>query len=837
MQGRFSDPLYWDMDRTSNRIVGKAGKVPKFAFVTIVALAMLAAAPLLSGNPMAQSGSAREIAADTAPAKSPAENPGPAAQIDRWTGILKSTEQALDRPGLLDEDFFRFSQETAAIKIDSLLLADKLQPEFAQVNARLAELGDPPQEGEPQELPDIADKRQVLNQQSGEADSHIKAVRLVSVRARQLERRIGFERRERFLRSLFVRNRSGFDPGLWYEFFDSFDGYWNRLSLLFSDSLRVIAKRAGEQLALSALLVGVLICICGLFIFLRRWFMRNDWRLVTAVIDDRPRKILQALNSLALNGVLPALLLAAILFSLRSFGLLTGRLNELLTAAALGVAVALFCVSMAGALFEPAYPERRILSVDGRAARRILMTMIIAAIFVVIFHLLSVTSILLASPFQLAIGSSALTALTVSATGFLCFRSLAPRHAMSSASVRSRIFRPAYLKALLAFGTVVIFAALVTGYLALAEFMAYQLILTVTIFASLWLVLEFLDGWFGPKFGRGNETNRRMRLATGFSAAGIEQIGVAFGGLFRFAIILIALAALLLPWGIRSSDWYQWFTELFFGFEVGGITISISSVLLAVMVFFIGYLITRGVQNWLGNKFLPTTEFDVGQRNSIGTLLGYGGIALAVIIALSAAGIDLSNLAIVAGALSVGIGFGLQSIVNNFVSGLILLAERPIKSGDWVVTTGGEGTVRKISVRSTEIDTFDGATIIVPNSTLITDTVKNWTHHSKMGRVAVTVGVGYDSDCDKVREIMLAAAGAHNRVMSEPAPYVVFTDFGADALMFELRAYLADINFILDVGSDLRFAILAALRQAKIEIPFRQTDIHIRSGLEGLVAK
>jgi small-conductance mechanosensitive channel len=226
---------------------------------------------------------------------------------------------------------------------------------------------------------------------------------------------------------------------------------------------------------------------------------------------------------------------------------------------------------------------------------------------------------------------------------------------------------------------------------------------------------------------------------------------------------------------------------------------------------------------------LAHSRADVGVQNSLITLLGYGGLVIALFASISALGVDLGNLALIAGALSVGIGFGLQSIVNNFVSGLILLFERPIKVGDWIVTTSGEGTVKKISVRSTEIETFDRSSIIVPNSELVSSTVTNWTHKDKIGRISVAVGVSYGSDPEKVRDILLKCANAHPLVVAYPEPFVVWKDFGASSLDFELRAFLNDISKGLQVRTDLRFAIFKALADAGIEIPFPQTDIHIKS--------
>ena len=239
-------------------------------------------------------------------------------------------------------------------------------------------------------------------------------------------------------------------------------------------------------------------------------------------------------------------------------------------------------------------------------------------------------------------------------------------------------------------------------------------------------------------------------------------------------------------------------------------------------------LLTRVFANVLDERLLPKTKLDAGVRNAIKASVGYAGLGLAVLIGVSAAGLDLSNIAIVAGALSVGIGFGLQSIVNNFVSGLILIFERPIKQGDWVVVGNEEGYVKKIKVRATELETFDRASVIIPNSDLISCTLKNWTHKSKVGRVEVSIGTSYDADEERVRELLISIALEHPAVFPRPKPYVLFIDFGASSLDFELRAYLRDVEDRLSVASDLRFSIIKAFRKEGIDIPFPQQDIYIK---------
>jgi len=232
-----------------------------------------------------------------------------------------------------------------------------------------------------------------------------------------------------------------------------------------------------------------------------------------------------------------------------------------------------------------------------------------------------------------------------------------------------------------------------------------------------------------------------------------------------------------------------------------------------MVLFMVLLFLTRLLQRWLREGVLSQSRMDVGISNSIDQAVGYSGIALAALLAVSYAGFDITSLAIVAGALSVGIGFGLQSIVNNFVSGLILLVERPIKVGDWIVVGDQQGIVRRISVRSTEVETFDRASLIMPNSELVSGRVLNWTHRNSMGRVAVKFTLEGGVDPAKILKIMTDCADAHDMVLKTPAPAATLDQFSPTGLEFTLRVTLADIMRGAAVATDLRLAILDQLRK------------------------
>ena len=360
--------------------------------------------------------------------------------------------------------------------------------------------------------------------------------------------------------------------------------------------------------------------------------------------------------------------------------------------------------------------------------------------------------------------------------------------------------------------------AVTAGYLALASFLMHELVWIATVLASLFLLMQVVDdlceALFAPRHGLG----RLIGAATGLSAQALEQIGVLLSGVSRLGLIVFGWMAIVAPLGASARNVFARATSTEMVFKLGQITISPGLIFGGVVVFAVGLVITRVVRGWVETTYLPTTRIDVGLRTSITAGLTYLGALVALLTTCAYLGLSLSNVALFASALSVGIGFGLQAVIGNFVSGLILLAERPIKVGDRIALGDQEGDVRRINIRATEIEMGDRSKLIVPNSDLISKVVRNVTHGGALGQVKMMLRVAHDSDAAQVRSLLLDQLAAHPGVLREPAPGVFLTSVTNGALEFTAIATVGSARQAFGIKSDLLFAMVAALKDSDVKL-------------------
>jgi potassium efflux system protein len=302
------------------------------------------------------------------------------------------------------------------------------------------------------------------------------------------------------------------------------------------------------------------------------------------------------------------------------------------------------------------------------------------------------------------------------------------------------------------------------------------------------------------------------------------------------SIVAFVAANMLTAWKLYAMPMEALQDFFTFGVTLGGQKITVGLVLAASAILYGAFVLSRGLQSLLMENVLSRRQMDTGARISIARLVHYAMVLVGFFIALSALGFELKNVTIIGGALGVGIGFGMQTIVNNFVCGLILLFERPIKVGDVIqLTDGQQGRVQNLGLRATIIQTFDRAEIVVPNSDLIASQVINWTLGDRNIRLIIPVGVAYGSDVETVMRVLTEVATQNRRVLKDPQPMVLFLNFGESSLDFQLRVWIEDFNDRRIIQSELIMEIDRRFRTEGVEIPFPQRDVHLRSS-QGKVA-
>ncbi|TJW46704.1 MAG: mechanosensitive ion channel family protein [Mesorhizobium sp.] len=693
---------------------------------------------------------------------------------------------------------------------NSLNSALAFRPRLAEINARLDQLGAPPAAGQPPEPDIVTAERQALASEKAEINAVIATAQNLSIRVSGLIDRIGNMRSELFRNLLTKRYvlSDALSPEVVSDAHEEFTGFYKAVSswLIFAFKFKFQAVLAATLMALA---LAAVLLVGG-----RRLF----GRVFEADPGVEDPSYLSRLSVAFWSTLLPTLAVGAFLvstvFFFNYYNVLRGDIGVFLNALVAVIAV-VFCVNrLTNAALEPQLPNWRLIPVETGPARWLVRLTTAMAVVIGVNNFLSVVNDKMGSPLSVTIARSFVATIVVGV--ILILMGLLKPFKASDGTWRPW---PTWLRyTSVALGLFTIAAALL-GYIGLAIFVSLQVVVTGTILVTAYI--GFLSARAIGEEGGFADTSigRWLSANSSYDETALDQLGLVVSVAINLMIVLVFLPLILLMWGFQPGDIQAWGYKLATGLTIGSVTISVTGILTGVVVFIIGYFLTRWFQGWLDGSVMARGKVDTGVRNSIRLAVGYAGVAVAALVGVSAAGIDLSNLALVAGALSLGIGFGLQNVVSNFVSGLILLAERPFKVGDWIVAGDTTGTVKKISVRATEIETFQRQSVILPNSNLINNAVGNWTHRNKLGRVDIKVGVAYGSDVKRVHALLLEIARSHPLVLKNPEPFVLFANFGAAALDFEIRVFLADVLNGNVVQNDIRFAILDIFSSEHIEIP------------------
>jgi small-conductance mechanosensitive channel len=759
--------------------------------------------------------------AATPPAVSPAQ------ALDELRGQLDDIEAALRKK---PDDHALAELRTTALAVQDRAeqLAGTLAPQMDSLDARLSVLGPAPAKGAPPEAPEVAAQRRQLDKAKADLDAQIKQAQLLGKEGMQLATQVYGLRRDQFQAQLAARTATPLGASFWADPARTLPDDLVRLKRLRSHIAGAWhdAWQPPGRLPLLLCLGAALLLLVAGRLLLERLLFRLAAR---AMPDGHLRR-----SATAAGVVLGSVLVYGLAAQLVRTGLdwsdsFDPALDELAGSLVRRVCFAAFVAGLGRALLSVAHPSWRLPTLSNAAARRLRLFPGLLAAATLLLGVVDRVNSAIGASLPATVTTRGLVALVISGlAGAALLRLDQARRALLAAG-SAPAQRPLWVGLLAgaaALGAVLGSIAVLLGYIALAYFIATRMLWIGVLIGSLYLLLHLVHDLIATLLAPDGRSGQRLQAAFALSPRTLEQAATVLSGVSRVLILLLAIGALLAPFGTDPQELAGRMGQLFGNLTVGELTINPGTVLEALAVFVLGLFAVRVVKRWLGEQLLPRTTLEPGMQNSMVTLLGYVGGVLVFALALAALNVSLQSIAWIASALSVGIGFGLQAIVQNFISGLILLAERPVKVGDWVSLADVEGDIRRINVRATEIQLWDRSTVIVPNSQLITQNVRNVTLANAQGRVQIKLPMPLDTDARRVRQIILDAFLGHPTLLDTPAPSVQLEHVDTLGIHFVGTGYVPSPRAVGGVRSELLLAILERLRSEGLSL-IRPQDMRI----------
>jgi potassium efflux system protein len=769
-------------------------------------------------------GSATVHAQSVGQAATPAASP--AQTLDQLSSQLDTVKAALKKGGSAALPLADLRDTALAVQDQARQLTTSLAPQMTALQAQLAVLGTAPVKGVSTEAAEVAAQRRQLDKAQADLDAQIKQSQLLNQTAMQLAAQITGLRNDQFQARLASRTATPFSHTFWADPARTFPDDLVRLKRLgarFADSVSEACQPPNRQPLLWCLAAAALLLAGG------RWALeRLLLGLATRRVPDGHLRRSVMASAVALTAVLTTGLAAQLAYlGLNWNDILDDDVRALATDAVGLVCFAAFVTGLGRALLSVRRPSWRLPALSDLAAQRLRPYPWLLAAASLLFGMTERIMRTVGTSLPATVATRGLLALVISGLIGAALWNLHRSRQELPAEHAEPMHQPAWLSVLLVaatLGVAVSWLAVAAGYIALAFFIAVQMLWIGVITATVYLLNHLLTDLVETSLAPRGHSGQRLQATFNLAPHKLEQTSVLLGGLIRVALVLLALATVLTPFGAGPADLLASARQTLGNLKLGELAIHPSSIGSGVLVLLGGMLVLRVLKRWLREQLLPKSAMDRGMQESIITLLGYVGGLLVVVLTLAALQVDLKSITWIVSALSVGIGFGLQAIVQNFISGLILLVERPVKVGDWVsLSSDVEGDIRRINVRATEIQMGDRSTVIVPNSQLITQNVRNVTLANAQGRVQIKLPMPLSSDAAKVRELVLDVLRAHQDTLATPVPFVQLESVITGAMTFNCVAYVGSPRVVSGVKSDLLFELLARLRSANMPMTTPQS--------------
>jgi small-conductance mechanosensitive channel len=682
---------------------------------------------------------------------------------------------------------------------------------------------------QPDEAQTLTSQRKALTAQKNALVSDERQTNTLSQSARDLATQIFSLRRSLFDSQISTRTASPLSSAFWSTLIRPTDDDLGRMNRLLTDVRSVFnsALAPGNRMLFATVVMGALL----IWVVVRRLLESLLIRLMVRWLPEgRLRRSALAL-AVGLSTVLTITAATSLLrWGIVSNAVLSNDVVNLLDQLQTLITFCAFIVGLGRALLMLPHPSWRLPQIPDEIATAMGRFPAVLALALMIIGTQERINSVIASSLALTVAVNGLTALAVSLVFF--FGLLRYRRTRR----RFQLERPGGLAGLIPFVVAVwvglSLLALLAGYLTLAYFLAVKLLWMSVVASTAYLLVAFFGDVCETLLSPKQPGGMALGSALGLSPRHQAQASTILAGVGRSLLLLAAVLLAFLPSGSSPGELLESFTRMeVTNKSLGNLNIVPGDILMALVCLVAGLLGVRVLKEWFGERLLPETNMDAGMQASLVTLIGYIGFVLVVAVVMSTLHISLTNLTWVVSALSVGIGFGLQAIVQNFISGLILLTERPVKVGDWVSLAGVEGDIRRINVRATEIQMSDRSTVIVPNSQFITQNVRNVTMGNALGVVGISLTLPLQTDVLQIRELLLQAFTEHEAVLDTPAPSVTFKDLTNSGLIISATGYVNSPRSVGGARSDLLFTVLGRLRELGIALSAPQSMVLINEGL------